>query len=414
MKRLVKTLVMPVAIMALLITAGCSKSHNFWVTFHPNGGYGNMEQQFFEAGVPQALNPNKYTLENCSFVNWNTVYDGSGTSYADREVITVSEAIHLYAQWNANYVVTFFPNGGDGEMQPQQFSSGEAQTLKTNTFTYDEYHSFKGWNTKEDGSGFSYNDAQEIKVYNNMTLYAQWDFSIEGAVNRRFSVSGTKQVYFSQGNLQYKASTDTWRFADSQLEYIGIDNSNISDNYDGWIDLFGWGTGDCPTKISTISNSYSTFVDWGINAVINGGNVANTWRTLKREEWDFLLFSRTTASGLRFVKAIVNGVRGIVVLPDDWDSSHYLLYGANLTNVDFLINEIILLDWKNNLEAYGAVFLPAAGYRRGISIYGVNTIANYWSCNYNGNAVNATSDSMVIGNNDRSYGQSVRLVYVSD
>ena len=79
-----------------------------------------------------------------------------------------------------------------------------------------------------------------------------------GAINGLFSVSATQQVYFSQGNLQYKASTNIWRFAENQWDYVGTqnsgssgtsggtvsgsDNSMISATYEGWIDLFGWGT----------------------------------------------------------------------------------------------------------------------------------------------------------------------------
>ena len=64
-----------------------------------------------------------------------------------------------------------------------------------------------------------------------------------GAINDKFTINDNgDQVYFSQGNLQYQASTDTWKFAESQYDYIGDANSNISSSYDGWIDLFGWGT----------------------------------------------------------------------------------------------------------------------------------------------------------------------------
>ena len=37
---------------------------------------------------------------------------------------------------------------------------------------------------------------------------------IEGSLSGVFSVGNGKQVRFSQGNLQYQASTDTWRFAE--------------------------------------------------------------------------------------------------------------------------------------------------------------------------------------------------------
>ena len=42
-----------------------------------------------------------------------------------------------------------------------------------------------------------------------------------GAINGLFSVSENSQVYFSQGNLQYQASTHTWRFAENQWDYVG-------------------------------------------------------------------------------------------------------------------------------------------------------------------------------------------------
>ena len=64
----------------------------------------------------------------------------------------------------------------------------------------------------------------------------------EGALTHAFSVSSTKKVYFAKGNLQYRASTDTWRFAENQWDTIGSANMNRSSTYDGWIDLFYYGT----------------------------------------------------------------------------------------------------------------------------------------------------------------------------
>lgn len=69
----------------------------------------------------------------------------------------------------------------------------------------------------------------------------------EGALNGLFSVSATKKVYFSKGNLQYQASTNTWRFATNQWDFVGgttesrcnfgnvsgSSNNNISQTYNG-------------------------------------------------------------------------------------------------------------------------------------------------------------------------------------
>ena len=135
----------------------------------------------------------------------------------------------------------------------------------------------------------------------------------DGVLPGLFSVSATRQVRFSQGNLQYQASTNTWRFAEHQYDYVGTtqtadrygnyggnvsgsDNRSISSTYSGWIDLFGWGTGSNPTLSSPSFEDYGTFMDWGCNAIINGGNTVNQWRTLTIAEWNYLLNTRTDAS----------------------------------------------------------------------------------------------------------------------
>ena len=148
-----------------------------------------------------------------------------------------------------------------------------------------------------------------------------------------FSVSADKQVIFSQGNLQYTQSTNTWSFAEHQWDYIGTDNvtggSVSSDPTDGdskegtaladKIDLFGWSTSATNFGVSTSTdweNDYlGSFVDWGTNKI--GNDAPNTWRTLTYNEWSYVVFNRPNASSLRGV-AQVNGVNGLILLPDSW------------------------------------------------------------------------------------------------
>ena len=100
-----------------------------------------------------------------------------------------------------------------------------------------------------------------------------------------FSVSETLQVMFSPGILQFNAAEGThecgdgtsrqgtWRFADNQWDYIGSANLNISSTYNGWTDLFGWGTGYKPTEVTTSTGKYSVFTDWGLNVIRYGGTL---------------------------------------------------------------------------------------------------------------------------------------------
>ena len=50
---------------------------------------------------------------------------------------------------------------------------------------------------------------------------------MDGAVNGMFSVSESHRVYFSKGNLQYQASSNTWRFAENQWDCVGVRNNLI-------------------------------------------------------------------------------------------------------------------------------------------------------------------------------------------
>lgn len=218
----------------------------------------------------------------------------------------------------------------------------------------------------------------------------------EGALAGEFSVSATKKVRFSKGNLQYKASTNIWRFAEHQYDMIGSGNCSISDTYDDWIDLFGFGTGNNPTISSTSSSDYSTFVDWGKNAISNGGNTANLWRTLKGEEWGYIFHSRANAASL-FGFGCVNGVDGLIILPDEWTLPDGLTFSASISHGLKEQGETFVNNNKNNyshnsyteeqwaiMEYYGAVFLPAAGDRNGIDLEmvgpgGYGNGGHYWS-----------------------------------
>lgn len=258
-----------------------------------------------------------------------------------------------------------------------------------------------------------------------------------------FSINDTTQVCFSQGNLQYQASTNTWRFAENQWDYVGEDNANISPEYEGWIDLFGWGTSGydhgavCYQPWSTSGywgdyNVYGSFycnldsetgqADWGYNSISNGGDTQNRWRTLTEEEFKYVIWYRTTPSGIKYVLGNVNNVNGLIILPDDWSAEHYALTninpGINGQSGTYSDNIITLSYWTECLELYGAVFLPAACSRYETSVLN-NLKGYYWSSTlydigwanhlyFDENSVDAMNE------NDRSNGFSVRLVTSSN
>lgn len=361
-------------------------------------------------------------------------------TYAINEVgvgYGIEKCFTTLAQFQVSTVsVSANPSNGGMVTGGGVYQQGQSCTVKA---TANAGYTFINWT--ENGNQVSTNVNYTFTVNSNRTLIAQFQAQPQaptGAINGLFSVSATKKVYFSQGNLQYQASTHTWRHAENQWDYIGADNANISQTNSDWIDLFGWGTSGynhgavCYQPWSTSendmnyypygSNSANLFdqtgqADWGYNAISNGGSIINSWRTLTKEEWSYVFFSRNTASGIHFAKAFVNGVNGVVLLPDSWSASTYALNFTNSIGADYC-NTISAQDWTNTLQPAGAVFLPASGSRYGTYVYNEGSVGIYWSSSrisssnayrllFNGTSSNGLS---AIYSDDLYYGHSVRLV----
>lgn len=234
-------------------------------------------------------------------------------------------------------------------------------------------------------------------------------FKPVGALAGVFSVSDTRKVYFSKGNLQatYTGSAYTWGFAADQYSYVGkaAGNTTIDEQSIGAVvDLFGWSTASTNYGISTSTDygDYSgEFKDWG-TAIDNKG----TWRTLTTTEWQYLFNSRMvnggTGAGKSYTLNIVYGGKsGLVLYPDDYDKNP--IFGT--------VTEI----------PEGVVFLPAAGYRIGANVYLVGESGffvesnNYWSSSANDeySAFDISFDPAAIGTgwtDGRNSGYCVRLV----
>lgn len=290
----------------------------------------------------------------------------------------------------------------------------------------------------------------------------------DGSTNGVFSVSDTKTIRFSKGNLQYQGSSNTWRFAECQFDAVAgksnnhvgenggnvyvnnmlCDNINVSSSYSGWIDLFAWGTsgkmvanGDStytaylPYSISGDASDYyygkslaGTVADWGVN-------MGSQWRTLTTEEWDYLYQGRAGAAdkiayATITTKKNVNGsdvsieVPGIVLLPDNWvgNPAKCKPFSASLS---FSANQYTEEQWYA-MQATGAVFLPASGVRKisdksnltnHVWLTSTKTYAAYWTAdaNKNGSAMAywfVGSDDKLIQQQSytKTAGMCVRLV----
>ena len=233
----------------------------------------------------------------------------------------------------------------------------------------------------------------------------------EGAIGGEFTINGSgDKVYFSKGNLQYKDGTG-WRFAEHQYDYVGAWNTS------DWVDWYLWGTwseGQNPLLGSSTSFSWSSDFD----GTLTNASSSDGWRILSSDEWTYVYSTRSTTSGIRFAKAIVNNINGIILLPDNWNSSVYSLYYTNTNNAAYSSNTISADDWADTFEFNGAVFLPAAGRRWQTSLYDMGSVGRYWTATHgdsNNKFFEFTNSLVQIYNNsDSNNGNSIRLVCPAD
>ena len=276
-----------------------------------------------------------------------------------------------------------------------------------------------------------------------------------GLLSGQFDVSASSKVRFAQGNLRY-TTTGThsvngggsgigeFALSNHQYDFIGSDNANISSAYTGWIDLFGWGTSGwnsgatCYVPWSTSTNATYYYpgnneypadncltgdyanADWGVyNAISNAGNTPGYLRCFTYDEYNYL---KSNISGIAkgHITVSNNDINGMIILPKVWSLPQGCSFTGGGSSTAFSTNSYTEAQWQL-MEAAGAVFFPAAGFRN-VNILDLNSECYYWSSTAttslpneyyttaNKNSAKAVISNSLTTNRYKYYGSSVRLV----
>lgn len=200
------------------------------ITFDGNGATGGSMavQQVTEGDNTTTLTSNAFTKIGYTFTGWNTVADGTGTSYvADAVASTVPNSTTLYAQWTPNtYTIQF--NGGTGAngfTASATATYDQPVTLTANGFTM-AGKNFAGWATSQEKANagtVEYSDQTEVlnlAESGTVTLYAVWtdkqvlDPDLTDTVvtyngqPQKFHVDGTYTVKYYQNRVEVTAPTN--------------------------------------------------------------------------------------------------------------------------------------------------------------------------------------------------------------
>lgn len=215
-------------------------------------------------------------------------------------------------------------------------------------------------------------------------------------IESEFSVGDDKKVQFAHGNLRFSGDIyeGTWSVAKQQYDVLGDANVDrhgaVSSTYPAdYKDLFCWSTANNHYGVSTYyyyddeeAAPYfkGDFADWGENSALIA-DLGAGWSTLSKDEWNYLLNERENAAQLKSFATITideeNKVKGLVILPDEWNAPDGVLLGEEMT----------VEQWAT-IEQTGAVFLPVTGHlwvwkdeqgNNQASVNGLDVIGNYWT-----------------------------------
>ena len=180
--------------------------------------------------------------------------------------------------------------------------------------------------------------------------------AIPSALSHEFSVSATKKVHFSKGNLWAEAGSNTLHFEANQWQF---DSDLMLSSHKSY---FEW---------SNASNDSYLFCDENHKQAVDGSD--DIYYVLSLDEWRYLLnidrneYIRKDKCKLGVT--VCGLTRCLVIAPDDWDISTMPLQAS--------YDEA---SWKSAEDA-GLVCLPAAGNRSEEVVFvdGVGSFGSYWS-----------------------------------
>ena len=147
------------------------------LTFDANGGTGQVASMAGPLSstvtIPQITG---VTNLGSVFTGWNTLANGTGTTYASGASLVLNGDQTLYALWakTATATVTINANGGSGSSPVLAGVPGGIVMLPGRTVFLRAGYSLTGWNSAASGSGTSYAFGQSFTLIGTTAIYAQW------------------------------------------------------------------------------------------------------------------------------------------------------------------------------------------------------------------------------------------------
>ena len=211
--------------------------NSFNVSYNLNYGTGTIPTggSFTVGGPSLALaSGTGFSRTGYTFTGWNTVSNGSGTSYASAGSFSDTASVVLYAQWSPNtYTFSYDSNGGTGSApQNQSYTTGASSvSISDGDYLFRNAFQFSNWNTAANANGIDFFASSQATISENTILFAIWapvltydanthlvnvSFTGQAMSSWRLNV-GTTQFEFGNGSTDLNGIVSTSRLLPAGL-----------------------------------------------------------------------------------------------------------------------------------------------------------------------------------------------------
>ncbi|MGL4382444.1 MAG: InlB B-repeat-containing protein, partial [Bacilli bacterium] len=164
---------------------------SFNLIYNINGGSGNIPQGGLITYNEPLKEPSAPTRKGHTFKGWNTDQDGKGHMWNFSSDKMPAGALTLYAIYEVNsYSIRFELNDDSNTVLPIQkvlYLGYIIEPAAPNLLGY----TFKGWDTKADGSGIAWDFNSNFVLDEEIVLYAQWNINRHSVI---FNANGGESI----------------------------------------------------------------------------------------------------------------------------------------------------------------------------------------------------------------------------
>jgi uncharacterized repeat protein (TIGR02543 family) len=373
----------------------------YTLTFDAQGGSSANSQQVTYGAIINVL-PETVRL-GYTFEGWFTEANGDGAKYTKETVYSVTDNTTLYAKWTLKrHTISFDAQGGNTVSAIQtDYDATVSLTDATRTG-----YTFKGWNTKSDGTGISYIGSIHYTADSDISLYAQWE-------------ANTYTLNFDvQGGNPINNQSVTYNHAVGILPNL----TRTGYTFDGWFTgTNGGGIQYSETTVYTVADNTTLYAQWTARKYLLGFNVnyagADSELTIKdvtygstagggeslpvpkRPGYTFTEWNtEIDGSGITYISATVYTVTGNTTLYAQWTpnlytlsfeanyigevtkpenpASHNIVYGSAVGTLPTLTHAgYIFMGWNTAENGSGETYTETTVY----AVAGNTTLYAHWT-----------------------------------